>query len=429
MTPEEKAAAEKSALLADIKKTSEEGAEAKINAFKNSPEFQELVSKAAEAKTAEAVADVKKKFDELSASIQGKLESATNAGSKGLSVRDQIEKGLNTQKETLTNMGRSQKESANFTLNLKSAGTFTTSNIDAVGTNGISILLADIEAGITATPSARPNLIQYFNRGTMTGSYVVYAEMKNNDGGAGMTAEGSAKTQMDFDIVEAKSDAKKITSYIKTSKEALSDIASLNAEINGELMVLLMNKLEDQVLDGTGSGAELDGLTDTTNVSTAYSAGNFANTIADANIYDVVNTAASQIMTAEVVSGRPAGFMPNIVILNPEDIIKMKLTKDANSNYLFPVSLPGTPNIAGLVVVPSPWLATDKFIVADSTKINFRVREDVNINIGYENDDFTKNLVTILAEARVAMYVKSNYKKAIVYGDITNAIVALDPAT
>ena len=59
----------------------------------------------------------------------------------------------------------------------------------------------------------------------------------------------------------------------------------------------------------------------------------------------------------------------------------------------------------------------------------FRVREDVNISIGYENDDFTKNLVTILAEARVAMYVKSNYKKAVVYGDITTAIVALDPAT
>jgi HK97 family phage major capsid protein len=428
MTPEEKATAEKAALIAEIKEASEKGAEAKINAFKASPEFQELVSKAAEAKTAEAVADVKKKFDELSASIESKLEAGQKTA-KGLSVKEQIEKGLTGQKEALANMARSQKESANFSLSLKSAGTFTTGNIDAVGTNGISILLADIEAGITATPSARPNLIQYFNRGTMTGSYVVYAEMKNNDGGAGMTAEGNTKTQMDFDIVEAKSDAKKITSYIKTSKEALSDIAGLNAEINGELMVLLMNKLEDQVLDGNGTGAELAGLTDTTNVSTAYSAGNFANTIADANIYDVINTAASQIMTAEVISGRPAGFMPNIVILNPEDIIKLKLTKDTNGQYLFPVSLPGTPNIAGLTVVSSPWLAADKFIVADGTKINFRVREDVNINIGYENDDFTKNLVTILAEARVAMYVKSNYKKAIVYGDITDAIVALDPAT
>jgi len=426
MTPEQ-IAAEKAALLADIEKKSAEGAQAKIDAFKNSEEFQTLVTKAAEAMTKTQIDAIKTAFDELSASIEAKMEKGKSI--KGKSVRDQISESLEAKKADLQNFGKNKSANASFDLNLKAAGTFTTSNVDAVGTNGISILLADIEPGITVTPSATPNIIQYLNRGTMTGSYVVYAEMKNNDGGAGWTSEGSAKTQMDFDFVEAKADARKITDYIKVSKESLADINELSTVINGELMTLIMNKITDSVLEGTGVAPDLAGLNDTTNVSTAFSAGNFANTIADANIYDVVNAAASQIMTAEVISGRPAGFMPNIVILNPEDVIKLKLTKDTNGQYLFPVSLPGTPNIAGLTVVSSPWLTVDKFIVADSSKINFRVREDVNIQIGYENDDFTKNLVTILAEARVAMYVKSNHKKAIVYGDITDAIVALDPAT
>lgn len=425
MTPEQ-IAAEKAALLADIEKKSSEGAKAQIDAFKNSEEFQTLVSKAAEAQSKPEIDKIKAAFDTLSAELESKLEKGKQL--VGKSVRDQIAEALKAKADSLKGMMRSKSISESFDLNLKAAGTFTTGNVDAVGTNGISILLADIESGITATPSARPNLIQYLNRGTMSGSYVVYAEMKNNDGGAGATSEGSAKTQMDFDFVEAKADAKKITSFIKTSKEALADIQALNAEINGELMTLIMNHIENALLEGAG-GSDFSGLSDTTNVSTAFSAGNFANTIADANIYDVVNAAASQIMTAEVVSGRPAGFMPNIVILNPEDVVKLKLTKDTNGQYLFPVSLPGTPNIAGLTVVMNPWLTADKFIVADSSKINFRVREDVNIQIGYENDDFTKNLVTILAEARAAMYVKSNHKKAIVYGDITDAIVALDPAT
>lgn len=393
------------------------------NAAKHAADLNEKMKSAV---TKEEIEAVKTAIEQLSLDMKANAEQAHKKD--GTSAKEQVVSFLGKEKTNLENLAKNKSGSVAFDLNLKSASTFTTANIDAVGTNGISILLSDIEPGITATPSARPSVMSYLNRGTMTGSYVVYAEMKNNDGGAGNTAEGSAKTAMDFDIVEAKSDAKKITSYIKTSKEALSDIQALSAEINGELLVLIMNKIEDDILEGGGTNA-LEGLNDTTNVSTAYSAGNFANTIANANIYDVVNTAASQIMTAEVVSGRPAGFMPNIVILNPEDVVKLKLTKDANDNYLFPVSLPGTPSISGLTVISSPWLTVDKFIVADSSKIMFRVREDVNISIGYENDDFTKNLVTILAEARVAMYVKSNYKKAVVYGDITTAIVALDPAT
>ncbi|MBU3681628.1 MAG: phage major capsid protein [Flavobacterium sp.] len=386
----------------------------------------ELNEKMKTAATKAEIDAVKAAVDQLGLDIKANAESASKKA--GASAKEQVVAFLGQKKSEIEGLSKNKSGSVAFDLNLKSAGTFTTSNVDAVGTNGISILLSDIEPGITPTPSARPTVMTYLNRGTMMGSYVVYAEMKNNDGGAGNTAEGSAKTAMDFDIVEAKSDAKKITSYIKTSKEALSDIQALSAEINGELLVLIMNKIEDDILEGGGTNA-LQGLSDTTNVSTAYSAGTFANTIANANIYDVVNTAASQIMTAEVISGRPAGFMPNIVIMNPEDVVKLKLTKDSTGQYLFPVSLPGTPSISGLTVVPSPWLTKDKFIVADSTKIMFRVREDVNISIGYENDDFTKNLVTILAEARVAMYVKSNHKKAVVYGDITDAIVALDPAT
>lgn len=393
------------------------------NAAKHANDLNEKMKSAVSKEEIEAV---KTAVEKLSLEMKANAEQAHKKD--GTSAKDQVVSFLGKEKSNLESLAKNKSGSVAFDLNLKSAATFTTANIDAVGSNGISILLSDIEPGITATPSARPNVMQYLNRGTMSGSYVVYAEMKNNDGGAGNTAEGAAKTAMDFDIVEAKSDAKKITSYIKTSKEALSDIQALSAEINGELLVLIMNKIEDDILEGGGTNA-LEGLNDTTNVSTAYSAGNFANTISSANIYDVVNTAASQIMTAEVVSGRPAGFMPNIVILNPEDVVKLKLTKDANENYLFPVSLPGTPSISGLTVIASPWLTQDKFIVADSSKIMFRVREDVNISIGYENDDFTKNLVTILAEARVAMYVKSNYKKAVVYGDITTAIVALDPAT
>jgi hypothetical protein len=64
----------------------------------------------------------------------------------------------------------------------------------------------------------------------------------------------------------------------------------------------------------------------------------------------------------------------------------------------------------------------------DSTKGNLRIKEDVTIDIGYENDDFTKNLVTVLAEARLVQRVKSNHYGAFVYGDFSDAITALTKA-
>lgn len=66
------------------------------------------------------------------------------------------------------------------------------------------------------------------------------------------------------------------------------------------------------------------------------------------------------------------------------------------------------------------------FLVMDSTFANLRVREDVTITMGYENDDFTKNLITILAEKRLAHYVKSNHGKAFVKGTFTTAKALLE---
>jgi hypothetical protein len=60
------------------------------------------------------------------------------------------------------------------------------------------------------------------------------------------------------------------------------------------------------------------------------------------------------------------------------------------------------------------------------TKSNVRVREDVNMQVGYVNDDFQRNMVTILAEARLVHYVKASQVYAFVTGDFTTAKAAIN---
>jgi uncharacterized protein (UPF0548 family) len=89
---------------------------------------------------------------------------------------------------------------------------------------------------------------------------------------------------------------------------------------------------------------------------------------------------------------------------------------DANGQHL----------VANLPVITSSYMAAGTYLVGDFSKSNVRVREGVNMQVGYVNDDFQRNMVTILAEARLVHYVKANDVNAFVYGDISTDIAAID---
>lgn len=335
------------------------------------------------------------------------------------SVADQVTEQLKAQAKALEVLKDRKGES--IPLVIKSAGTMSTGNVTAVGTNGLSMLLNQFEAGITPIPRSQPFFADLLPSSPTSGNTISYAEMKNPDGGAGMTSEGGAKTQADFDLVEAKTNVRKITSYIKTSKEALDDIPALAGEINNELITLIKLKKDSQLLSGDGTGQNLSGIL---TIAQTFTGGSLAGTITAPNNYDVLAAAITEIATAEVVSGEPAGFMANYIVLNPVDVANMKLTKDLNNNYIFPVTLQGS-SVMEVPVVSNARMTVGSFLVMDSTKANVRIREDINLSIGYENDDFTKNLITILAEMRLASYVKSQHVKAFVTGTFSDAITLL----
>ncbi len=410
-------------LLAKVKETAKNAVNEAIEKAKENSisktEFEALKTKLENSVSKEDFEAVKQEAIKLAGEIASLKEEPSKKGNEGFG--SQIVKGLQVAKEDLNNL--ISKKGASVRITAKSATTMTTANVEAVGTNGLSMLLNSYEAGITPIPRSAPFFADLFIAVPTNGNTVSYAEMKNPDGGAGMTAEGTAKTQADFDFVEAKADVRKITAYIKTSKEALADISGLAGEINGELMTLVKLKKDSQVMLGDGTGNNLNGVI---TQATAFSAPTgLAASIPAPNNYDVLVAAITQILTAEVISGEPAGFLANVIVLHPVDVAAMKLTKDTTGNYVFPVTLPGSTSVMEVGVIANARMTQDEFLVMDSTKGNLRIKEDVTFDIGYENDDFTKNLVTILAEMRLAFFIKSNHAKAFVTGDFTSAKVAL----
>lgn len=278
-------------------------------------------------------------------------------------------------------------------------------------------LTTDIDRTISAAPNRTPLFRNIVNVATIKGNKVTWVNKEAKEGGADMTAEGSTKSQVSWTYTEESADVKKITAFVKVSKESLDDLDFLRSEINTDLREEIELKLDEQISSGVGTGQNLKGIltyAPTFNVTGT----SFATAVSTPNRLDVLRTAVALV--------KKNRFNPNYVVSSPMDAAMMDLEKGTDGHYIMPpfVSADGQ-RIAGILVIENEAITEGTFLVGDFTKSNLRIKEEININLGYENDDFTKNLVTILAEMRAVHYIKKHHVKAFLKGTFTTAITAI----
>ncbi len=280
-----------------------------------------------------------------------------------------------------------------ITLDVK---TDTTIDGDYSGNVALSVL----EPGVNRIARPIRRIREISNVGTTTSKFVTYIQQTQNvtPGAEGTlwVNEAGAKFNGEVKYEEVSEEVKKIAAYIKVSKEMLADLSFVRSEINTELMEAIEQNIDFSLVNGNG-GVDLNGLL---SVAPAFSAGTFAGTIPGANISDLIRVAKAQIQAAN--------FQPTHVVLNPEDVAKIELTKTSSGEYTYPAFWDANMMLAGLTIVSSNNITAGTLVVGDFTKFNIKFREDMNMSVGYENDDFTRNMVTILCEARLVAYIKGN---------------------
>jgi len=339
------------------------------------------------------------------AKLVAMAEKAENGkGSRSLSIGEQVVDGYKGQLEAL-------KGGKSLDLDIKADTTITG---DYTG----NIALSTLEAGVNRIARQIPKLRLIANIGTTISKFVTYIQQTQTST-AGWTLEAGTKTEGELKYAEVSKEVKKVAGIIKVSKEMLEDLSFVRNEINTDLLATLEDAIENSLLNGTGSSGTLEGLL---SFAQTFSAGSFALSIPLANISDVIRIAAAQIEGAK--------FMATHVVLNPVDVAKMQLTKSTYGEYTYPLfyvdNMTGEPKIAQLTVVSTTWMTAGNFLVADMSKSNIRMRENMNVTVGYVNDDFQRNMVSILAEARLVHYVKANDVNAFVKGNIATAITAIN---
>lgn len=362
-----------------------------------------------------AVSEVKKGLETLSTLFEEMREDVL-AG-KNKNIRQIISPGeafiqkMIEQKLDVSKFARESKSSFSTEVPMmvrKIAGTMETGNVDAVGTNSIPFELADFEFGLTRIARRAPYLLSIANVSPISTMYAQWAEQENPDGTVTAVSEGSDKPQIDFDWVEKSAKVEKIAAFIKVTKEMLSDLPGIRNEIDTELRELVLLKADDDLLSGNGTSPNIKGILE---YATPFSAPQGLGALIDNN-FDQLRAAIAQVVEQK--------FIPNYIVMHPTDVAGLDLVKSASDgHYLMPPfkSADGM-IISGVRIIENLGMTQSEFLVGDFTKWRVRIREAFNMDMGYIDDDFKKNLISILGEMRLVSYVKSNHTGAFVTGDL-----------
>ncbi len=226
-----------------------------------------------------------------------------------------------------------------------------------------------------------------------------------NNSAAGVSQAG-AKPESDITFEQYNVPVETIAHWIKVSNQLLADAPAISAYINTRLRDGLAQEVDKQLLNGNGTAPNLSGLTDTGNF-TAYSA------VSDDLLVDAINRAKYQLWAI--------GRAPDTVIVNPADWGAMERTREGAGTGMYLYGLPGQfagVNPFGVRVVMSNNMAQGKFLIGQlNGSAMVYNRQGATVEMGYINDDFTKNLVTIRAEERLGLGVER--PTGILYGNFS----------
>ena len=301
----------------------------------------------------------------------------------------------------------SKPSSGKADLRIKTTLSSATSN--AAGSVGAAVETTRLP-GILALPQRRLTVRDLISPCRMDGNALEYVKEKGFRNNAAPVAELAAKPESDIQLELVTTSAKVIAHWMKASRQILDDVSQLRSMIDQRLLFGLGFKEEQQLLNGDGTGQNLLGIVPQ---ATAYAVPSGFTAPTPFTSIDTLRVAMLQAVLAE--------YPATGHVLNPIDWAAIELTKDDVGRHIIGVPQGTTPaSLWKLPVVETQAMAVGKFLTG-AFKLGAQLfdRWDARVEVGYVNDDFTKNLVTILAEERLALAVFR--PEAFIYGDVEPA--------
>jgi len=230
---------------------------------------------------------------------------------------------------------------------------------------------------------------------------------------AAEAAEGAAKAESALTWTLVNMPISTVAHWIKISRQLAADNAALAAYVDTRMRYGVNRKVETQLVSGDGTAPNISGILDSGN----YTAHGYANA-------DLGSTLKKLVLIRKIIGDlEAAGYMPDAIVLNPADwaTIEIDLMTTAAGQTLYSVGDGGQARLFGRRVVPAVGMTADNVAVGDFAQAGtIYDREGVIVEMSdSDSDNFTKNLITIRAERRLALATER--PAAIRAGDLTPA--------
>ena len=265
------------------------------------------------------------------------------------------------------------------------------------------------ELGLVTDPTAVLNIESLFPHITVdSGSYQYVKIVRKTTltaTGPAVTAEGAAKPESNWESTIKTGVVQTIAGWVKMTEQMLEDNANIATFINDDLQREINEKVEAQIVNGSGSG-ELSGLTASDNYTDYSSAAGLAS---GDSVIDLIIKFRCAMEAANIKN--------LVLLLNSKNWCKVLTAKNANKDYLIPgiVDIPAQ-RIWGIPVVLNANVPDDKFIMGNFAQAGKVVeRSGLSAVMERTEDDLLKNLTTLRMERRLDFEVTQ--PKAVTYGD------------
>lgn len=243
---------------------------------------------------------------------------------------------------------------------------------------------------ISQFPTRPIAVIDQIPQGTTNQIAVVYMEETTYTNAAVETAESGSYAQAAIQFTQRTATVRKIAVYVPITDELMEDAEQAESYVNNRLQFMVRQRLDSQIINGNGSGVNLQGIIGAANVQNQPRG-------TDSNA-DAIHKGITLV--------RSVGFAePTACIIHPTNWETVHLMKTSTGEYIYGAPWqdgPGT--MWGLPVVPTTAIASGTSLVgAFRPHCEFTLKRDLMISVGYVNDDFIKGQLSIRVDMRGAL--------------------------
>lgn len=377
------------ALQTKLEGKSKEQAQAEIKAFEE--KYKDTVK--AEAK-ALFDAEIKTVKDELEAQLKSVQDHADK-----LDVKLQAKEVKEAQKGDV--IKNAVTENFDSIRTVRKGASFKT-EIKVVGDMTLTASLTgdqprDYNFNVVTVPGQLLNVSDLTGVVNISGGTYTFPRETGSEGSISAQTEGSAKSQIDYDITMVDVNTDFIAGFARYSKKMANNLPFLESWLPGALR-------RDYAI------AE----------NSAFNTTLAAAATASAQIITGKNKV--EMLINEIATLEGNNYAANGIVVRPADYYDiLKTEKSTGAGYGLPgivTSENGLLRINGIPVYRANWLAANKYYVGDWSRVNKIVTEGLSLDFSEsDSDNFTKNNITARIESQVALAVEQ--PAAVVYGDFT----------